>query len=231
MYILYRQTSAENDPRHVFIYQNFNLQLVEVGNPDWVNWELGNPEIFPEHLADQGINFLRPASKGYKNTITGAMTPTKGTETAPENYEKIVRPWTSEEAKKVADFSRIILRRHVEEIYRQRVAALNNTAIEYEMGTWTQQRKEAEAGGGPLLDAISSGRRVAVEVIISKVLAKAAAYDEEVGRLIGEKQYYTDKLEAATTIRDLAVLAEDWFGIPRHSEFGDAVKRDFAIHI
>ena len=231
MYILKRQTSANNDPRHVVVYQIYNLQLVEVGNPEWINWEIGNPEIFPTELADQGINYLRPESKGYRNTVTGEMTPTKGTDTAPENYEKVVRPWNADEARKVANFSKIILRRRIEELYRQRVAQLNNSAIEFEMGTWDQQRQEAALGTGPLIEAIAAHRKIPLDQLIAKINAKAETYSQDLGNLIGEMQYYTDKMMAATTIREVALYAEDWFGIPRHTTFGQASKNDFQVHI
>ena len=118
MYVLYRITSAQNDPRHNLVYQNFNMQIVEVANPEWVNWEEGDPQIFPAELVKHTNNFLRPKYKGYRNIYTGAVTSTKKGD--PDIHEKVERPWTEEEASEVLKFSQIIFTRKIEEIFRQR---------------------------------------------------------------------------------------------------------------
>ena len=229
MYVLYRLTKAENDPRHNVVYQNYNFQIVEVANEDWINWEDGDPQIFPDHLVAHTNNLLRPLSKGYRHKITGEMTSTKKGD--PDLHEKVERPWTADEAAEVLEFSKIILKRRLEEIYRHRISKFQTTHLGVEISTWDQQRKEAEAGSGVLIEAIANARKMPISVLINKIKNKAAEYDAEVGKLLGEKQGYADKMEACNTIRELALLAEQYFGMPRHKEFGTASISDFQVHI
>ena len=229
MYILYRMTKADNDPRHNVVYQNYNFQIVEVANEDWINWEDGDPQVFPDHLVAHTNNLLRPLAKGYRHKITGEMSSTKKGD--PDLHEKVERPWTADEAKEVLEFSKIILNRRLEEIYRHRLSKLQTTHLGIEISTWDQQRKEAEAGSGTLIESIAHARKVPVSTIINKIIDKAQAYDAAMGKLLGEKQHYADKMAACGTIRELALLAEQYFGMPRHKEFGTASISDFQIHI
>jgi len=126
---------------------------------------------------------------------------------------------------------KIFMTARVKSIFQERFEKLQKTSNTLETSTWAQQRKEAEAGDGPLITAIALQRRITKEALISKILAKAQAYDLAVGDLLGQQQKHIDDIKRCETIRAAAIVADEKFGIMPHPDFQPSRRGDFQIHI
>lgn len=228
MFILYKRTTPDIDSRFRFIDQFWGLTLVEVGNPEWIDWSTGNPKIVPDEYVTRFNDFGRPYYKAYRNLSTGEEFPTKA---VAGTYEKVEREYTAEESANSVGYMKTVLKARVEYIYEGRFRELQLTSTKDEMSTWPQQRIEAEAGGGTLIDAIAEARGISTSVLIDKIKEKAAAYDLAVGTLLGEQKRHIDDIDACETLEEVVLVAEDKFGIPRHPDLGTALKSDYRIHI
>lgn len=83
----------------------------------------------------------------------------------------------------------------------------------YEIKSWPQQVKEAEAYNAdpesltPLLTAIAAERSITVAELVTKILANRDLYAASVGALIGRRHAAEDLVELAATEEDvLAIL-------------------------
>jgi len=119
----------------------------------------------------------------------------------------------------------------VKSIFQERFEKLQKSSNTLETSTWAQQRKEAEAGGGPLLRSIANQRHITEDAMIAKVIAKAEAYDTAVGDLLGKQQKHIDDIKRCDSIRTAAIVADEKFGIMPHPDFHPYKNGDFIIHI
>lgn len=228
MFILYRKSRHDIDPRFRFLDQQYGLCLVEVVNEEWIDWTEGDPVIVPDVVAERYNDFGRPEYKAYRDQH-GNEFPTKmGLE---GETTKVKRSYTEEEAQASLEYMKIFMTARVKSIFQERFEKLQKTSNTLETSTWPQQRKEAEAGGGPLLTAMAIQRRITEEALITKVLAKAQAYDEAVGNLLGQQQKHIDDIKRCTNIRSAAIVADEKFGIMPHPDFHPYKNGDFQIHI
>jgi len=228
MYILYRKSRHDIDPRFRFLDQQYGLCLVEVVNEEWIDWTEGDPVIVPDVVAARYNDFGRPEYKAYRDQH-GNEFPTKmGLE---GESTKVKRPYTEDEAKASLEYMKIFMTARVKSIFQERFEKLQKSSNTLETSTWAQQRKEAEAGGGPLLTAIAQQRKITQETLIAKVLAKAQAYDTAVGELVGQQQKHIDDIKRCETIRAAAHVADEKFGIMPHPDFQPYKNGDFKIHI
>lgn len=81
---------------------------------------------------------------------------------------------------------------------------------EYEIKSWPQQVKEAEAYNAnpqtdvPLLASIANQRSITVAELANRVLANASTYSVSAGVLIGRRQAAEDRIELAATPEAIA---------------------------
>ncbi|NYT62350.1 hypothetical protein H0A66_08500 [Alcaligenaceae bacterium] len=92
------------------------------------------------------------------------------------------------------------------------VATLAATYPDWEIQSWPQQVKEAEAlvvdlgTAAPLLTAIAATRSLPLTELASRVLDKMNAYAVASGTMIGIRQAAEDQLDLATTIEAVAAI-------------------------
>lgn len=86
-----------------------------------------------------------------------------------------------------------------------RMSFVKTGVPEDEITSWTQQALEAEAYSDnpllaetPLLDNLSQARGVNKQVLVNKVLQKAALATAYIGQTIGKRQKYEDAVDAIT---------------------------------
>lgn len=228
MYILYTRKRHDIDPRFRFLDSQYGLTLVEVTNPEWIDWNEGNPIVVPDGAAERYNDFGRPEYKAYRDQH-GNEFPTKmGLE---GESVKVKRPYTDEEAKNSLEYMKIFMTARIKYIFQERFEALQLKSNDLEVSTWPTQRKEAEAGGGPLLRAMANHRGITEAEMVSKVLQKAEAYDTKVGELLGKQQRCIKRVAECKTIREAAHIADEFFGIMPHPDFHPYKNGDFKIHI
>jgi len=229
MYILYTRKRHDIDPRFKFLDSQHGLTLVEVSNPEWIDWNEGNPIVVSDAVAARYNDFGRPEYKAYRNIHTGDEFPTK--QGHAEDFEKVKRPYTEQEARDSLEYMKIFMTARIKYIFQERFEQLQLTSNTLETGTWEQQRKEAKAGGGSLLRQLASARSITEAEMVQKVLQKTEAYDAKVNNLLGQQQRCVDRVKACTTIREAAHVADEFFGIMPHPDFHPYRYGDFQLHI
>ena len=92
------------------------------------------------------------------------------------------------------------------------LAAITTNYPSSEISTWPQQVKEAEAlvidpqANAHLLPALAAARGITVSDLAARVMAKAMAFAEVSGQVIGRRQALEDALAAATTPGDVSTV-------------------------
>lgn len=92
------------------------------------------------------------------------------------------------------------------EIDAASVAALDQVRSDYpdyEQLSWERQEREARDGGGPLIQAIADARGLSLEELISRIIAKADAYQQAAGIVIGRRQALRDQIDAIEADEEL----------------------------
>jgi hypothetical protein len=228
MYVIYKKYSEAVDPRHTVIDNFSGFTLVQVSDPSWINWEQGRPRIIPEDVAKWFNYFGRPQYRGYQDRETGEIHASKYMLKDPI---KITRPYTENEAAGVLEYMKTVMRIRVEDIFYQRYLELQKHMNVFEMSTWPQQLKEAEAGRGKLIEEIAKARGITVSVLADKIKRNAEEYHAKVGNLLGKQQRHIRDIDACTTIAEAAELADLKFGIAKYPEFGESRYGDFVVRI
>ncbi|MCE8002538.1 hypothetical protein [Billgrantia ethanolica] len=86
------------------------------------------------------------------------------------------------------------------------VAALDQVRSDYpdyEQLSWERQEREARDGAGPLIQAIADARGLSLEELIERIIAKADAYQQAAGIVIGRRQALRDQIDATEADEDL----------------------------
>jgi len=96
--------------------------------------------------------------------------------------------------------------------YETALAALTPTYPDSERLTFDKQETEARAwtmdnaASTPLLDALATGRQMAKDELVRRVLVKADAFTLASGMLTGQRQRMEDTLDAATTFAQVQAI-------------------------
>jgi hypothetical protein len=231
MFVIYRY-DGNLDPRHKLWDSAFNLALVEVPDPGWIDWSKGNPKIVPDAAAEMYNAPGRPLYRRYQDTETGQLFPSKGSPGInPANLIKIERPYTDEEKANVLTYMKIFMTARVEDIFNIRFQTLSAHASPFEQATWPQQQAEAANGGGPLLQAMAAARGSNVSELVAKIKEKSAVFYAAAGELLGKQQRHIREINACQTVGEASILNEMMFGIPRWAAYGEPVYTDCQVHI
>ncbi|MCE8028804.1 hypothetical protein HOP54_08895 [Halomonas daqingensis] len=76
------------------------------------------------------------------------------------------------------------------------LAEVRSDYPDYEQLSWERQEREARDGGGPLIQAIADARGLSLEELIERIIAKADAYQQAAGIVIGRRQALRDQVDA-----------------------------------
>lgn len=99
------------------------------------------------------------------------------------------------------------------------LAALTASYSGHEKLSWPKQETEALAYDAdpstqtPLLSAIAASRGIELSVLVEKVLANVATYEQASGTILGMQQGYEDLLDAAETVSEVQAIVPD-FSLP-----------------
>jgi hypothetical protein len=97
--------------------------------------------------------------------------------------------------------------------FSKRMAAVKAGYPNEEVLSWAEQKAEASAysadmtAPSPLLSSMASARGITVADLAARVLANAQAWSVASGALIGKRQAYEDKVDAATDASTVAAIA------------------------
>jgi hypothetical protein len=134
---------------------------------------------------------------------------------------KVKRAMTSDEIANTVSFMYKFGKEIIEQEYSKRLKYVKNVS-ELESATWEIQKHEARewlsygddaAHVTPFLDYISTERSFDKTTLSNKILEKAEEYQDRLSTMLVTSQKILKKFEACTTVKELNVLYEDYFGI------------------
>ncbi len=192
----------------------------EIFNVISKQWQFKYKEVTKQQAVN-GTNFfseIRPFGKILaSNSTTGvgwAYTPAN-------NTLKIQVEITPEMQSQIVEFMCLFAKEIIEDEYNTRFKVLRDTT-DLEQASWEIQKHEARewlAYGGsaghktPFLDYMSSERNLDKTVLSNKILEKAEEWEDKLSTMLVEYQILVKKFESCTTVWDLNILYEDYFGI------------------
>ena len=139
----------------------------------------------------------------------------------PPSGTKVKRAMTSDEIANTVSFMYKFGKEIIEQEYSKRLKYVKNVS-ELESATWEIQKHEARewltygddvAHVTPFLDYISTERSFDKTTLSNKILEKAEEYQDRLSTMLVTSQKILKKFEACTTVKELNVLYEDYFGI------------------
>lgn len=124
---------------------------------------------------------------------------------------KVKRDFTEEEIGFILSFIKKVAIVIAQAKYSTKFNVLNPS--QFEMSTWEQQKAEAAAGSGPLIEALATARGITVAELITKINDKVAAYNIAVGELLGQYQAAKDTINACTTPAEVESVIRPLIGL------------------
>lgn len=116
---------------------------------------------------------------------------------------------------------KIFAREIVESEYERRYLSLRNAST-IEVDSWALQQAEAKEwlnyGGAdghitPLLDYMAQERNIDKTILANKIIQKAEDYQDRFSKMLVEMQKLIKKFEDCSSVWDINILYEDYFGI------------------
>lgn len=103
-------------------------------------------------------------------------------------------------------------KREINAVYEQIARAIKIDTPESEVSTWYIQETEATEWSKdntyptPFIDGLANARQVDRLELIKKVLYKVNAYKTYMGNLTGQRQYFEDRINSATTKEEIEAI-------------------------
>jgi hypothetical protein len=132
--------------------------------------------------------------------------------------EKIPTQITPEIVTKILTVMKAFATEAIECEYERRYLAMRG-ASDFEADTWTIQRTEAEDytansnAPTPFLDTLATRRGIDKSVLIASVLENAQSYESQLANMLVDMQILIKRFQDCTTVKDINILYEDYFGI------------------
>ncbi|SVA89260.1 uncharacterized protein METZ01_LOCUS142114 [marine metagenome] len=141
-------------------------------------------------------------------------------------------------SQEMKDFTLSFMKKYAKEIieneYSKKLKFIKNVS-ELEAATWEIQKHEARefltygeddpAHVTPFLDYIATERSFDKTTLSNKILEKAEEYQDRLSTMLVTSQKILKKVEVCTTIWDLNIVYEDYFGIMMPTEQAETLKR------
>lgn len=106
-----------------------------------------------------------------------------------------------------------LMRLMLDEVYDKRMIQLNLGVSSLEYSSWEQQKLEAAADGGPLLQALATARGITEAEMVQKVNDAVTAYNAKVAELLAAKQAVETEIKNCADIADCHRLLHNRFEI------------------
>lgn len=136
-------------------------------------------------------------------------------------YEQATKYYADAEDNRLgAEFHKLIMRLHAQNVFQQRFEALTINQNSVETSTWAAQKAEAQAyavdntAPTPVLSTLATARGVELSELVTRVITKSAAYDQAIADLLAQQQVVIDRINTAQDIESCNVVCEELFGIP-----------------
>ena len=160
--------------------------------------------------------------------------PLRSSDSPPPSGNKVKRSMTAEEISNTVSFMYKFAKEIIENEYSNRLKYIRKVS-ELEAATWEIQKHEARewltygdsdpSHVTPFLDYIATERSFDKTTLSNKILEKAEEYQDRLSTMLVTSQQLLKKVEVCTTIWDLNIVYEDYFGIMMPTEQSEVLKR------
>ena len=151
-----------------------------------------------------------------------------------DTHSKQKIEFTQEMKSHTLSFMKKYAKEIIENEYSKKLKFIKNVS-ELESSTWEIQKHEARefltygendpAHVTPFLDYVATERGFDKTALANKILEKAEEYQDRLSTMLVESQKLLKKVEVCTTIWDLNIVYEDYFGIMMPTEQAETLKR------
>ena len=203
------------------LYSLFDISCVKISEPlfDTIYPLIpaGYEEI-SEQQATNGSNFFGETRDQVK--VLSKNSVWAETDAIPDS-EKEMLVMSDEIINDVVQFMYKFAKEIIEQEYNYRFKVLKNVS-ELEHSSWEIQKHEAkewldfkgvDGHITPFLDYIATERGLDKTELSNKILAKAELWNDKLSIMLVESQTLLKKFEVVTTVWDMNILYEDYFGI------------------
>jgi len=212
------------------LYKLMGVECVEIGDTLLQTIKPFLPRSYEEISYEEALygppffGDIRDEIKVWKDSTTGDKL-VAYTDADPDALKTKVE-FTDELKGYVISFMYKFAKEIIEAEYSKRLKYIRNVS-ELEASTWEIQKHEArewltygddESHKTPFLDYIAKEREFDKTALSNKILEKAEAFQDKLSTTLVESQLLLKKFESCTTIKELNVLYEDYFGIMMPTE-------------
>lgn len=232
-YIVYKQPNDSTYPweitSNLFSADGYVLASISSASADvfdWVRWdavevssELATSSLWGDCSIKNGqtdryrkwvpedLDMVKPTLSSYVSGSTGDDTG--------------VLRYIITEADDIAggEWNKFIINRVIKTVFDNRFTALGIVDGELEKATYQAQLTEAvnyaidNTADTPLLDALASGRDIAVNQLAADIISANDIYNGKVVSLLSQQKLIQDRIKAAVGIDETLLLKEDLLGV------------------
>lgn len=197
----------------LFSLLNFSCLKIseELFNIYKIEWNGKYVEISEEVATKGSIHFseIRDVAKEYEASSSGY------------GGVKVPVEMTDEIKGQVLQFMKLFAKEIIDDEFDKRYLQMKNTS-NLEAASWEIQKHEArewiayQGNDGhvtPFLDYIAQERSIDKTELANKILQKAEAYEDQLSTMLVNMQKIKKLFESASSIRDINILYEDYFGV------------------
>ncbi len=231
--------SGANNDKNFYCESRYNLlglSAVEISNSylETIRPQLGRSF---EEISEHEFYFGTAHFGEIRDTVKIAKTETgviwDYTPALPEDVFKAPIEFSGEMKGYTLAFMKKFAKELIENEYSKKLKFIKNVS-ELEAATWEIQKHEArewltygddEAHKTPFLDYIATERGFEKTALANKILEKAEEYQDRLSTILVQSQKLLKKVESCTTIWDLNIIFEDYFGVMMPTEQAESLKR------
>lgn len=125
---------------------------------------------------------------------------------------------SAEQTAACVEFMKAVMRQKLDKVFDSRLRNTNLPPSKLEGESWAQQKEEAQAGGGPMLQALATARGITEAEMVIKVLTAIDNFNTNVQNLLSDKQALEQTIKSCTTMADCWVLLHTRFNL--HAPIG-----------
>jgi hypothetical protein len=213
MYLLFKNIDARTlgNVQVIGSWNNFAVGFIPDTHTDIIEYRHLNAKVLDEGVAWAWMYFGQ--WRGYISVRTGTPQNDKLQILSSQEAtgEKARYTLTDEDKTNTTTLMKEIMRMMLDEIFDKRLIQLNVSVSNLEAATWEQQKAEALANGGPLLQTLADARGITLEEMVTKVLSAIENYNVKVAELLARKQLIEQEVKACQNIGDCNRLMHNRF--------------------
>ena len=110
-------------------------------------------------------------------------------------------------------FMQAVMRKKLDKIYDVRLDNANLSPSKLEGESWERQKAEAQAGGGPMLQALATTRGITEAEMVTLVINAMDSHNQKIQDLLSAKQAIEKEIKDSTTMESCWLLLHNRFNL------------------